>query len=79
MDAPEGYSVFVAVAEFWKMKTPFTQWFTKNYASMFMPMCNEMGLSIDGHATWLIQVAAVLSTVLRVVNARIVNNICHDS
>ena len=44
----DGYKNFVAIAESWRLKTPFTQWFTKNYAGVFLPLCHLMDVG-PGH------------------------------
>ena len=54
--AIDGYQIFLGVAEWYSLRTPFSQWFTKNYASMFLPLAAELGLSVDGHVSYLEQV-----------------------
>ena len=33
--AVQGYAHYLAVAEWYTLRTPFTQWYTKNYSSVF--------------------------------------------
>ena len=51
--AIDGYQIFLGVAEWYSLRTPFSQWYTKNYASMFCPFAAEVGLSVDGHVSYL--------------------------
>ena len=44
----DGYCRFVAMAEWWRLKTPFSQWFTKNYTGVFLPLAHLLGMEV-GH------------------------------
>ena len=48
----DGYKNFVAFAEWWRVKTPFTQWLTENYAGVFLPLCHRMDVG-PGHVRCL--------------------------
>ena len=45
----QGYRHLISVAEWWQLKTPFTQWFTKNWSSVYRPLAAQMEVA-DGHA-----------------------------
>ncbi|CAE7788072.1 icmt-1, partial [Symbiodinium sp. CCMP2592] len=46
----DGYANFYAVSEWWTLKTAFTQWFTKNYTSVYQPLAAQMDISTHQHA-----------------------------
>lgn len=50
-ESVDGYRNFLAVPEWWKLKTPFSQYFTKNYSGNFLPLAHVMGLS-PGHVLY---------------------------
>ncbi|CAE6950908.1 unnamed protein product [Symbiodinium sp. CCMP2592] len=49
--AVEGYRHFIAVAEWYRFKTPFTQWFTKNYSGNFLPLAHMLEIG-GGHVRY---------------------------
>ncbi len=51
-DGPDGYEHFLACSEWWTLKTPFYQFYSKNYSNAVMPFLEELRLS-SGHATGL--------------------------
>lgn len=48
----DGYRNYFAVAEWWVFSTPFTQWFTKSFASVALPFSQDLSLSC-GHVSFL--------------------------
>ena len=48
-EAVDGYRNFISVTESYHFKTPFTQWFTKNYVGGFLPAAHLLELG-PGHA-----------------------------
>lgn len=46
--AVDGYKCFISVGEFYQLRTPFYQWFTKNFVQSVQPYVEEMVLS-PGH------------------------------
>ena len=52
VDAPcDGYRAFFAVSEWWTFKTRFSQWYTKSYNNMCLPLMADMNVS-PGHVSW---------------------------
>ena len=47
--AAEGYRHYLALSEWWKHRTPFTQWYTKNFSSAYLPLCQQFEVG-DYHA-----------------------------
>ena len=45
----QGYAHYMSVAEWYHLRTPFTQWYTKNYTSVFKPLAEQMEVA-TGHA-----------------------------
>ena len=46
----DGYANFLAVSEWWSLRTAFTQWFTKNFTSVCQPLAEQMDFSSEQHA-----------------------------
>ena len=44
----QGYRNYLAVPEWYKLRTPFFQWYTKNYASVCLPLAQQLECA-DGH------------------------------
>ena len=52
-DGVDGYRNFLAVAEWYRLATPFTQWFTKNYCSNYLPLAHSFEVA-EGHVPGLL-------------------------
>ena len=57
-DAANGYRMFIRCSQWWSMKTPFYNWFTKNYATMVVPLGSQFELDAV-HVSWLFTTAIV--------------------
>ena len=52
----DGYRHYLATSEWWNLRTPFYQWYTKNYTSGLVPLLEDLRLSV-GHATcWQMEI-----------------------
>ena len=38
----DGYRHYVSIPEWYALRTPFTQWYTKNFSSVFLPTADAM-------------------------------------
>ena len=46
----DGYSHYIPVSHWWRVKTPFYNWYSKNFASILEPLCIKFEFGL-GHAT----------------------------
>lgn len=45
-----GYRHYWGVPEWYQLRTPFSQWFTKSFAASFSPFMDSLGMEALGHA-----------------------------
>ena len=50
-DAVNGYRHFMALAEWYRLRTPFSQWFSKNMAGVFCPFADSLMMDPVGHVS----------------------------
>ena len=49
--AVDGYKHFISIPEWYHFRTPFSQYFTKNYSGVFLPLAHTFELS-TGHVSF---------------------------
>ena len=50
-DAVDGYRNFMAMSEWYRLRTPFSQWFTKSMSAVFCPFADSLMMDPVGHVS----------------------------
>ena len=45
----QGYVHYLSISEWWRLRTPLSQWFTKNFTSVWLPLADQLDID-TGHA-----------------------------